>query len=85
MKAKEELKELRLKSTGELQRLLKLNREKLRDIRFKISQSQVKNIREIREIKKRTARIISLLNAKKEEKSEKNVVKEKQDIIKKKK
>ena len=65
MKAKEELKELKLKSEPELQRLLALNREKLRDLRFKTSQNQLKNIREIRVIKKKIAKILTLINQKK--------------------
>jgi len=64
MKSQEELKDLKLKSATELQRLLSINREKLRDLRFKISQSQQKNIREIREVKKRIARILTLLKQK---------------------
>lgn len=62
MKVKEELKELKLKSVSELQRLLALNREKLRDLNFKVSQNQLKNIREIRDLKKKIAKILTLLN-----------------------
>jgi ribosomal protein L29 len=81
MKDKEELKELKLKSISELQRLLYLNREKLRDIRFKISQSQVKNIREIRVIKTRIARINSLLNTNQDkEPVEKKIEKKPEEI-----
>jgi ribosomal protein L29 len=65
MKAKEELKELKLKSEAELQRLLASNREKLRDLRFKVSQNQFKNIREIRQLKKKIAKILTLINQKK--------------------
>ena len=69
MKVKEELKELKLKSVSELQRLLAASREKLRDLRFKDSQNQLKNIREIRALKKKIARILTLLNQKKEVKN----------------
>lgn len=72
MKAREELKELRLKSESELQRLLALNREKLRDLRFKVSQNQLKNIREIRQLKKKISKILTLLKEQpKAKKSEK--------------
>jgi large subunit ribosomal protein L29 len=65
MKAKEELKELKLKSEAELNRLLVSNREKLRDSRFKVSQNQLKNIREIRNIRKKIAQILTILKQKK--------------------
>ena len=59
------MKELKLKSKNELQHLLVESREKMREMRFKISQRQLKNIREMREIKKTIARILTLLNEKK--------------------
>lgn len=65
MKDREELKELKLKSESELQRLLASNREKLRDLRFKTSQNQLKNIREMRVIRKKIAKILTLINQKK--------------------
>ena len=58
-------KELKLKSENELQHLLAESREKMREMRFKISQRQLKNIREAREIKKTIARILTLLKEKK--------------------
>ncbi|MFA5188603.1 MAG: 50S ribosomal protein L29 [Patescibacteria group bacterium] len=64
MKAKEELKELKLKSETELKKLLGSSREKLRDLRFKVSQNQLKNIRETRIIKKKIAKILTLLKQK---------------------
>ncbi len=64
MKLKEELKELKLKSAAELQKLLALDREKLRDLRFKASQNQLKNIREIRSIRKKIARLLTLIKQK---------------------
>ncbi len=67
MKAKEELKELKLKSAGELQKLLNSSREKLRELRFKVSQNQLKNIREVRSCKKKIAKIITLINQKPKE------------------
>jgi len=62
MKVKEELKELKVKSVSELQRLLARNREKLRELNFKVSQNQLKNIREIRALKKKIAKILTLIN-----------------------
>ncbi|HDQ22570.1 MAG TPA: 50S ribosomal protein L29 [Candidatus Uhrbacteria bacterium] len=64
MKAKEELKELKLKSVSELQRLLAASREKMRDLKFKVSQNQLKNIREIRQIRKKISRILTILKEK---------------------
>ncbi|MBU1164676.1 50S ribosomal protein L29 [Patescibacteria group bacterium] len=58
-----EYKELKKKSVKDLQKFLAENREKLRDLRFKVSQKQVKNIREIRVVKKTIAQILMLLNA----------------------
>lgn len=55
------IQELRNKQTEELHKILKQNRDKLRDLRFRLSQKQVKNIREIREVKKIIARVLMLL------------------------
>jgi len=64
MKVKEELKELKLKSVSELQRLVAASREKMRDLKFKVSQNQLKNIREIRQIRKKISRILTILKEK---------------------
>lgn len=66
MKLKEELKELKLKNQTELQKILASSREKLRDLKFKASQNQLKNVREIRVIRKKIARILSLMKMKKD-------------------
>jgi len=66
MKAKEQYKELKLKSEAELNKLLVSAREKLRDLRFKVSQNQLKNIREVRAIRKKIAQIMTLLSQKKQ-------------------
>jgi len=60
-----ELKELKLKTEKELQQILNEFRDKLRDLRFKDANKQLKNIREIREIKKTIARALTLLSNKK--------------------
>lgn len=67
MKSKEQYKELKLKSETELNRLLVSNREKLRDLRFKVSQNQLKNIREVRVTRNKIAQILTLLRQKKTE------------------
>lgn len=53
--------ELKSKDSAELQALLNADREKLRELRFKDSNKQLKNIREIRNIKKTIARILTFL------------------------
>lgn len=57
-----EISELKNKPEGELKRLLAFEREKLRDIRFKDANKQLKNIKVIKESKKTIARILTLLN-----------------------
>lgn len=61
-------KELKEKSPVELKSLLKLSREKLRDLRFRVASKQLKNVREVREEKKTIARILTLLKEKPEDK-----------------
>ena len=60
-----EFKELNEKKPAELQKLLEANREKLRGLRFKDSNKQLKNIREIRALKKLLAQILTILNKQK--------------------
>jgi ribosomal protein L29 len=55
--------EIQKKTPAELMRLLKLNREKLRDLRFKIARKQFKNVREVRKIKKMIAQILTRLQS----------------------
>jgi large subunit ribosomal protein L29 len=57
-----EFKELKTKNTKELQQLLVVNREKLRELRFKDSNKQLKNIREIRVVRNLIAQVLTLLN-----------------------
>lgn len=61
-----DIKELKTKKASELHKNLAESREKLRDLRFKDANKQLKDVREIRSIKKTIARILSLLNNKKE-------------------
>ena len=59
------IKEIRLKTEAELNNLLAASREKLRELRFKDANKQIKNIREIREKRKTIARILTALREKK--------------------
>lgn len=61
-----DIKELKNKKVSELHNSLAESRDKLRDLRFKDANKQLKDVREIRSIKKTIARILSLLNNKKE-------------------
>lgn len=54
--------ELKEKKETELRKFLAEEREKLRDLRFRISQAQMKNVREIRALRLRIARILTALN-----------------------
>ncbi len=59
------MSELLKKDSSELQDLLNASQEKLRELRFKDSNKQLKNIREIRETRTLIARIHTILNKKK--------------------
>lgn len=54
-------KELKQKTEAELQKMLVELRDKLRDMRFKVSQRQLKKVRDIRKTKRTIARILTLL------------------------
>jgi len=58
-------KELKQKTKSELSKLLREDREKLRQLRFDLSAGKIKNVREIRKIKKDVARILTILCQKK--------------------
>ena len=60
-----ELKELKLKTEKELKQILNKFRDKLRDLRFKDANKQLKDVRAIRVIKKTIARVLTLLKVKK--------------------
>lgn len=60
-----DFKELNTKDKSELLILLDNNREKLRDLRFKDSNKQLKNVREIRTVKQLVAQILTLINKQK--------------------
>ena len=60
-----EFKELQTKDKADLQKMLSANQEKLRDLRFKDSNKQLKNIREIRLVRQMVARILTILSKQK--------------------
>ena len=60
-----DFKELTTKNAAELTKLLAVNQEKLRDLRFKDSNKQLKNVREIKTVRQLIARILTLLNKQK--------------------
>lgn len=56
-----DIKEIRNKPVSELNHLLGDLRKKLDDLKFKVFQNQLKNIREIRVIKKDIAKVMTVL------------------------
>jgi ribosomal protein L29 len=58
------IKDLRKKESKELHKLLATKRDKVRDMRFSVSNKQLKNIRDIRVDKKDIARILTILKEK---------------------
>ncbi|MCK5061049.1 50S ribosomal protein L29 [Candidatus Parcubacteria bacterium] len=57
-----ELKELKKKKTSDLHRILSEQRDKLRDLRFKDANKQLKDIRQIRKVRQTISRCLTLLN-----------------------
>jgi len=55
------LKELQAKSEKQLRKLLDEKRVEVRDLEFKVSDGQLKNVRALRVAKKTVARILTLL------------------------
>ncbi|MFA5075809.1 MAG: 50S ribosomal protein L29 [Patescibacteria group bacterium] len=60
------MKEIKEKNLVELQKLLAASREKLRDLRFKVANKQLKDVREVRTIKQGIARVLTELNNKRQ-------------------
>ncbi|MFA5023616.1 MAG: 50S ribosomal protein L29 [Patescibacteria group bacterium] len=60
-----DFKELKTKDAADLKKILDTTREKLRDLRFKDSNKQLKNIREIRNARQLVAQILTLINKQK--------------------
>lgn len=66
-----DLQELKNMSENQLQKILQEKREELRDLRFKVSEEALKNVRSVRKVKKTIARILTLLSVRKDKKEEK--------------
>lgn len=60
-----EFKELKNKKESELHNLLAETREKLRDLRFRDANKQLKTVDEVNKTKKMVAKILTILNEKK--------------------
>lgn len=58
-----DIKEIKNKPLSELNHLLGDLRKKLSDLKFKVSQNQLKNIREIRTIKKDIAKVLTVMTS----------------------
>lgn len=58
-----DIQEIKKKSIDVLQRELAHLREELRDVRFRVSQNQHKDVREVRTKKKMIARLLSEINS----------------------
>ena len=69
--------EIKSKSEKELKELLVEKRERIRDLRFLLSQGKVKNIREIRKMKKDIAKILTIKNQKPKIKDKRQILKTK--------
>ncbi len=61
------IKELQTKELADLKDILVLKREKLRELRFKDSNKQLKNVREIRATRQEIAKILTVVNQKNKE------------------
>ncbi len=57
------MKEIKIKSKSELQKILAESRDKLRDLRFKDASKQLKNVRDIRKLRQDIARVMTALNS----------------------
>lgn len=72
-----EYKELKKKTQSELHKILAECRDKLRDLRFKEANKQLKNVREIRSVRTTISRALTILNSQKDKNAEvKNTEKE---------
>ncbi|OGY44390.1 MAG: 50S ribosomal protein L29 [Candidatus Buchananbacteria bacterium RIFCSPHIGHO2_02_FULL_40_13] len=62
-----DIKEIRNKPLSELNHLLGELRKKMDDLKFKVYQNQLKNVREIRILKKDIAKILTIISEKNKE------------------
>jgi len=58
---RKDIQDLKLKPDAELQRLIKDNSDKLRQLRFDLAAGKVKDVREIHEVKRGIARMKTFL------------------------
>ena len=58
------MKDLRKKEIKDLHKMLATKREQVRDMRFSVSNKQLKNIRDIRKQRKEIAQILTVLKEK---------------------
>jgi len=65
-----DIQDLKNKSIKELHELLAEKRNELRELRFKVSEKQLKNVSEIKKVRKTIAQILTIIKAgnKKEQK-----------------
>lgn len=61
---KQAIQELKNKPVEELEKILKENRGKLRELRFDLVAGKVKNVTELRAVKKNIARLLTFLRTK---------------------
>jgi len=59
--------ELTAKNLGDLQKLLAEKRKELQELKFKVSENAMTNVREIRKVKKHVAQLLTAINAKNKE------------------
>jgi len=62
------MKEIKEKGDAELKKLKESTKEKLRSLRFKVGQKQLKDVRDLRQAKKDLARILTEINKRKKDK-----------------
>jgi ribosomal protein L29 len=65
-----EYKELKKKNISELNKVLAEHRDKLRDLRFKDANKQLKNVREIRTTRKIISQVLTIMNPQRNSKQE---------------
>ena len=58
-----EIKELKNKSAADLEKSVRENREKLRNLRLDLAAGKVKNVGELRVVRKSIARLLTFLTA----------------------
>ena len=57
-----DFKELKTKTEAELQKLLAESRDKLRELRFKDANKQLKDVRQIRKVRETISRVLTVLS-----------------------